>query len=168
MMTVSREILMHPDFMTNLADELCAMLEALIDAEFDKGDDTDFDFIDECADVINSIRCGDFSAVMPVISRKDFIEKVSGTSKGIIKKVGYLCIIAVAIVFDYIIKYVATDAGLDLDIKAFFGLMVAVWYLLNELLSITENAGRMGAEIPEWLLKYIAVLKNKIASEGDE
>ncbi len=76
MMTVSREILMHPDFMTNLADELCAMLEALIDAEFDKGDDTDFDFIDECADAINAIRSGDNALLLPLISRKDFLKKV--------------------------------------------------------------------------------------------
>ena len=76
MMTVSREILMHPDFMTNLADELCAMLEELIDAEFDKGDDADFDFIDECADAINAIRSGDESQILPLISRKDFLKKV--------------------------------------------------------------------------------------------
>ena len=76
MMTVSREILMHPDFMANLADELCAMLEALIDEEFDKGDDTDFDFIDECADAINAIRSGDESQILPLISRKDFLKKV--------------------------------------------------------------------------------------------
>ncbi len=76
MMTVSKEILMHPDFVTNLADELCAMLEALIDAEFDKGDETDFDFIDECADAINVIRSGDNSQILPVISRKDFLKKV--------------------------------------------------------------------------------------------
>lgn len=76
MMTVSREILMHPDFMTNLADELCTMLEAIIDAEFDKGDDTDFDFIDECADAINAIRSGDNAQILPLISRKDFLKKV--------------------------------------------------------------------------------------------
>ena len=76
MMTVSREILMHPDFMDNLADELCTMLEAIIDAEFDKGDDTDFDFIDECADAINAIRSGDESQILPLISRKDFLKKV--------------------------------------------------------------------------------------------
>jgi len=56
MMTVSREILMHPDFMADLADELCESLEALIDAEFEKGDEADFDFIDECANAINAIR----------------------------------------------------------------------------------------------------------------
>lgn len=89
-------------------------------------------------------------------------------AKGIFKKCGYLCIIMVAIVFDYIIKYVAAEVGIELTIKALFGLMVAVWYLLNELLSIIENAGRMGAQVPEWLSKYIAVLRSKIEAGSDE
>lgn len=86
-------------------------------------------------------------------------------AKGIIKKVGYLCVIAVAMVVDYIILEVAAQAGLQVSAKAFFGILVTVWYLLNELLSIVENAGRMGAAVPKWLTKYIAVLKNKIDSD---
>lgn len=76
MMTVNRDILMHPDFTAALADELCEMLEALIDAEFEKGDDTDFDFIDECAAAINAIRSGDTAQILPVISRKEFLKKI--------------------------------------------------------------------------------------------
>ena len=98
MMTVSREILMHPDFMTNLADELCAMLEAIIDAEFDKGDDTDFDFIDECADAINAIRSGDESQILPIISRKDFLKKVGVKTESKFKVLIAACA-AIAILF---------------------------------------------------------------------
>lgn len=87
--------------------------------------------------------------------------------EGIIKKVGYLCIIAVAMVVDWIILNVAAQAGIEIGLKAFFGLMVAIWYVLNELLSIIENAGRMGADVPVWLSKYVAVLKNKIDAQGD-
>lgn len=88
-------------------------------------------------------------------------------AKGIIKKVGYLCVILVAMVADYIILRAAAEMGWQINIKAIFGLMVAVWYLLNELLSIIENAGRMGAPVPEWLTRYISMLKNKIEdSEG--
>ena len=83
-------------------------------------------------------------------------------AKGIIKKVGYLCVIAAAMVVDYVIVSVSVELGMQISVKAFFGLLVAVWYLLNELLSIIENAGRMGANVPEWLRKYIAVLKDKI------
>lgn len=89
-------------------------------------------------------------------------------AKGIIKKVGYLCVIAVAMVVDYVIATVSGTLGFTMQASAFFGLLVAVWYLLNELLSIIENAGRMGAAVPEWLLKYIAVLKDKIDSADYE
>lgn len=88
-------------------------------------------------------------------------------AKGIIKKVGYLCIIAVAMMVDWVILHAASDLGFEITLKAFFGIMVAVWYLLNEALSIIENAGRMGAPIPDWLKKYIAVLKNKIDQKGE-
>ena len=90
-------------------------------------------------------------------------------AKGIIKKVGYLCIIAVAVMVDWIILHVAADIGFEsaLNLKAFFGIMVTVWYLLNETLSIIENAGRMGAPVPDWLKKYIAVLKDKIEQKGE-
>lgn len=88
-------------------------------------------------------------------------------SRGIVKKVGYLCIIAVGMVVDYIIVYVAASIGLEISIKAFFGLLCTVWYILNELLSVIENAGRMGAPVPEWLKKYIAVLKNQVEHKTD-
>lgn len=88
-------------------------------------------------------------------------------AKGIFKKFGYICVIAVAMIVDYVILHVAKNIGIETDIKAFFGLMVTVWYLLNEALSIIENVGRMGTPIPEWLRKYIAVLKNKIEQKEE-
>lgn len=87
-------------------------------------------------------------------------------ARGIFKKVGYICIIAVAMVIDYIVIKVAKEAGIVIKAPTFFGLLATIWYVLNELLSIIENAGRMGAPIPEWLKKYISVLKNKIESTG--
>lgn len=98
MIALSKEILMHPDFTGDLGNELCAMLEALIDAEFDKGDDTDFDFIDECADTINAIRSGDDVQILPLISRRDFIKKVSGSSNKNIKTALAVCA-ALAVIF---------------------------------------------------------------------
>lgn len=89
-------------------------------------------------------------------------------AKGIIKKVGYLCVIAVAMMVDYIILRVTAEIGIMIELKAFFGILVTVWYLLNEALSIIENVGRMGAPIPDWLRQYIAVLKNKIEQQGEQ
>lgn len=88
-------------------------------------------------------------------------------AKGILKKVAYVCVIACAMVLDYVIAILAGQLRLDMPKSVFFGLLVAVWYILNEMLSIAENAGRMGANVPEWLLKYIAVLKKKIDDKGE-
>lgn len=73
--TVNKDILLHPDFSQNLNEILCNYLNALIDEELEK-EDADFDFIDECADAINAIRNGFVDAVIPVISRKDFMAKL--------------------------------------------------------------------------------------------
>ena len=85
---------------------------------------------------------------------------------GIAKKVAYLFVIAVAMVIDYVIIQTSSVLGASLP-NTMLSLLVTVWYLLNEALSITENAGRMGAPVPEWLAKYIAVRKNKIDSKGE-
>ena len=85
---------------------------------------------------------------------------------GIAKKVAYLSVIAVAMVIDYVIIQTSSVLGVVLP-NTMLSLLVTVWYLLNEALSIIENAGRIGAPVPEWLAKYIAVLKNKIDSKGE-
>ena len=83
------------------------------------------------------------------------------------KKVAYLFVIAVAMVIDYIIIQTSDVLGFTLP-NTMLSLLVTVWYLLNEALSITENAGRMGAPVPDWLMKYIAALKNKIDSRNGD
>ena len=88
-------------------------------------------------------------------------------ARGILKKVGYVAVIAVAMTLDYVIMILAGQVGLDVQKSVFFGLLATAWYILNEMLSIAENAGRMGANVPEWMLKYIAVLKKKIDDKGD-
>lgn len=73
--TVNKDIFLHSDFSQDLTEILCSYLNTLIDEELEK-EDADFDFIDECASAINSIRDGFIDAVIPVISRKDFMEKL--------------------------------------------------------------------------------------------
>ncbi len=75
--TISKEILSHPDFIENLAETLCENLELLMDEIFESDEEIDFDFIDECAEVINAIRSGNTAQILPVISRKEFFEKLN-------------------------------------------------------------------------------------------
>lgn len=69
---------------------------------------------------------------------------------------------------DCLINTAGVYLGYDVPNVAIFTLLSACWYILNECLSIIENVGRMGAPVPAWIAKYIAVLKNKIDQKGEE
>lgn len=69
---------------------------------------------------------------------------------GIAKKVMIFGIVAVA----HLIDSAMGDAHLFRDAAIFF-------YLANELLSLIENAGRLGAPIPPMLQKAVEVLREK-------
>lgn len=88
-------------------------------------------------------------------------------AKGILKKVGYISVVTVAVIMDYMIALLAQHLGLGIHRSVFFGILVTAWYILNEALSITENASRLDADVPKWMLKYIAVLKKKIDDKGE-
>lgn len=92
--TVNREVFLHPDFMQDVSETLCNYLNSLIDAELEK-EDADFDFIDECACAINAIREGFIDAVLPVISRKEFMAKLGIKTNRVSK--AFAAVIAAAI-----------------------------------------------------------------------
>lgn len=86
---------------------------------------------------------------------------------GILKKFGYILIVTVAIILDFLILKVAGSLGIEMPATTFFGLLITVWFILNECLSIVENAGRLGVEgIPKFLTDTIAVLKHSIEEKG--
>lgn len=65
----------------------------------------------------------------------------------------------------------STDAeilsGLDLPETA-FTLLVSVWYIFTELGSITENAAKMGAPVPEFLIRALERLRLETAGKDEE
>lgn len=69
---------------------------------------------------------------------------------GIPKKVAIFAVVAVAHLVDTVIG----DAHLLRDAAIFF-------YLANELLSITENLGRLGVPIPKAIQRAVEVLRGK-------
>ena len=79
--------------------------------------------------------------------------------RGILKKVLNFIIVAVAHWVD-----VAVGVALGEDVAIFRNATI-FFYLANELLSITENAGQMGVPIPEKLLNAVEVLKGKSREE---
>lgn len=86
---------------------------------------------------------------------------------GIFKKLGYIIAVSVAMAADFLIFRMAEQIGMMIPTGTFFGILTAVWFVLNELLSLIENAGRMGAPIPDFLRHVIATLKSSVERKGD-
>ena len=57
--------------------------------------------------------------------------------------------------------------SVTLPMTMFFSTLVTAWFILNECLSITENAGRMGVKVPVFLTKVIVVLKGTVEEKGN-
>lgn len=87
--------------------------------------------------------------------------------KGILKKTGYICVVAVAMITDWLIVYITQNLGIDLPMKTFVGALVCVWLILNELVSIIENLGRAGTPLPKFLIDIVSILKKKIEDKGE-
>lgn len=79
---------------------------------------------------------------------------------GILKKVGYLVIVAVGMIVDWVIQAGLTELHIDYKIEFLFAMIVIVWLILNELISILENVAAIGAPVPKWLTKIITKLKD--------
>lgn len=86
--------------------------------------------------------------------------------KGILKKIGYLVLVCVGGVVDYLICAGLASVGIDYSSYC-FGLIVAVWLIINELISILENLSELGTPIPPFLVKIVHRLKNTVENTTD-
>lgn len=87
---------------------------------------------------------------------------------GIVKKVAYALIIVVGIVVDWVVREAAGKIGIDAGNFYFFALLVIVWLIVNECISILENVSRIGVNVPPFLLKLTKRLKSTTETKGDE
>lgn len=76
-------------------------------------------------------------------------------AKGIVKKVGYLCVITAAVILDQL-----------LNANGSIRTIVLIAFIFNEMFSILENCSEMGIKIPDILYKSLEKL-NKDQEEKD-
>ena len=84
---------------------------------------------------------------------------------GIWHKLGSIMAVIVAAILDTVIGHLLANLpGVDLPFTYTVLLcpLVVIWYILTEAGSIIENAGALGAPVPEWLKKVIASLQDKV------
>ena len=85
---------------------------------------------------------------------------VAGYTEGTLSsKVGFKGIVRKVMIFVMVALAHLVDSALGT--KNMFRDATIVFYMANELLSIFENAGRMGVPVPERLTQAVEVLKGK-------
>ncbi len=82
--------------------------------------------------------------------------------RGIVKKAGYLALVAVGMTVDYLISGALLSIGIQVQVNYCFGMILTVWLIINELLSILENLGEMNIPLPDFLLHTVKSLKGRV------
>lgn len=81
---------------------------------------------------------------------------------GIWHKAGMLVVVLVAALTDAVLGMAAANLpGVSLPFDGLVLPVVLVWYIFTELGSIAENAAKMGAPVPAWLVRLLAEGKEK-------
>ena len=87
---------------------------------------------------------------------------------GVIKKAMYAVVVAVAMVSDWVIINMAERVGINIPLTTFFGLLVAIWLILNECISILENLIKLEVPMPGFLKGLVSRLKIVVEGQGDK
>lgn len=108
----------------------------------------------------------DYVTGMAAAWHKKKLSSKKGLS-GIIKKISYLALVCVGMGVDWVIYYGIKSVGVDMGYTFFFGVLVAVWLIINELISILENLESIGVPMPTFLIKIVKRLKITAENVGE-
>lgn len=87
--------------------------------------------------------------------------------EGLWHKAGSVAGVLVAALLDFALRVLLGSVpGLGIDYDVLLCPLVTAWYLLTELGSIAENAGALGAPMPQFLMRAIAALRAGISDRG--
>lgn len=98
--------------------------------------------------------------------RGDWSSKVA--REGIMHKAGMVLVVAVAAIADLVLCVVCDKLHITWDWPMLLMLLVLVWYILTEIGSIMENAGKMGAPIPAWFAAALDAGIKIVDQQGQE
>lgn len=88
--------------------------------------------------------------------------------RGIVKKVCMWLLVVVGAVIDTLIQYTAQTMGIDLQIPFVVATLVAVWIVVNEVISILENMIDIGVDLPPFLMPIVKRIKTEVEEVSDK
>ncbi len=86
--------------------------------------------------------------------------------RGIFKKIGMWLLIIVGAFMDILIQYAVECVGLGLTVPFVVATVVAVWLVVNEIISILENLMDIGVNMPPFLMPVVKYIKKQVEDKA--
>ena len=87
--------------------------------------------------------------------------------EGLWHKGGMIAVVLVSAIADWIMVLIAQYIPIGIQWPGIILPLVLAWYIITELGSILENAVKMGANVPGWLVKILKASANIVEAAGD-
>lgn len=87
--------------------------------------------------------------------------------EGLWHKGGMIAVVIVAAIADWIMVLIAQYIPIGIQWPGIILPLVLAWYIITELGSILENAVKMGANVPSWLVRLLKASANVVNAAGD-
>ena len=87
--------------------------------------------------------------------------------EGLWHKGGMIIVVIVAAIADGIMAVICGRIPIGIEWPVLILPLVLAWYIITELGSILENAVKMGAPVPEWLIKLLKASAKIVDDAGE-
>lgn len=101
-----------------------------------------------------------FTGLCAAKYRTEYISSYKGI-RGIVKKVCQWLLVLVGAWLDILIGYAAEYVGINLALSFIVATIVAVWLVVNEIISILENMLDIGVRMPPFLLPLVKYIRQQ-------
>ena len=102
-------------------------------------------------------------------ARKNGTWKSAAARDGVWHKIGSVLVVVVALLADFIMGVMLAHIPvLEIAWPNLLGPLVLAWYIVTELGSILENAVKMGAKVPGWIVKIFDATLKMVDKVGEK
>lgn len=85
--------------------------------------------------------------------------------RGIAKKICMWLLVALGVIIDNVIVYATNYVGITLPLTFAVACVVAIWLIVNELLSILENINDIGTPLPPFMKPLLENIKTQVENK---
>lgn len=112
--------------------------------------------------MLGAVMVLDYATGLAAAALKGGLDSRTGL-RGIVKKLCYLVLVVVGGCVDWLLVSGLGTVGIEYPLRFAFGMLITIWLILNELISILENLGEIdGFPLPAFLMKLLSQLKERV------